>query len=348
MQLGGEDFLRELTEFMLNRIMEADVTQRINAEPHERSDERETYRNGYRDRQYKTRLGTLDLRIPKLREGTYFPPFLEARRLSEKALNAVIQEAWINSVSTRKIDALVQSMGMTGISRNQVSSICRGIDEAFLQRPQEGEWPYLWLDATYVMVRKNGRVVSVAVIIACAVNSDGRREIIGMDIGESEAKAFWLAFLLSLKERGLEGVKLVISDSHSGLKAAIQQVFVQTDKKSSHAIWREIAAQLEKSNPAVTEMMDEAEADVLAYFGFPKAHRVKIHSTNTLERLNKEVKRRVGIFPNEESIMRLLGAVLTEQNEEWLLQNRYLPQHSMAEIDQPAETEVIEALPLSA
>ncbi|XYX40176.1 IS256 family transposase [Candidatus Erwinia dacicola] len=389
MQLGGEDFLRELTEFMLNRIMEADVTQRINAEPPERSDEQETYRYGYRDRQYHTRLGTLDLRIPKLREGSYFPSFLEARRLSEKALNAVIQEAWINGVATRKVDALVQSMRMTGISRSQVSSICRGIDErvqAFLHRPLDGEWPYLWLDAIYVKVRKNGRVVSVAVIIACAVNLDGRREIIGMGIGESEAKAFWLAFLLSLKERGLEGVKLVISDSHSGLKAAIQQVFcaswqrcrvhfmrnvlgrvsrasqslvraalqqvfVQTEEQNAHATWREVAAQLEKNFPAVTEMMDEAEAEGLAYFGFPGAHRVKIHSTNTLERLNKEVKRRshvVGIFPNEESITRLLGAVLREQNEEWLLQNRYLPQHSMAEIEQTAENDVIEALPLSA
>lgn len=243
-----------------------------------------------------------------------------------------------------------------------MSSICRSIDErvqALLQRPQEGKWPYLRLDATYVNVRKNGRVVSVAVIIACTVNSDGRRDIIGMCIGESEAKAFRLAFLLSLKERGLEGVKLVISDSHSGLKAAIrqvfctswqrcrvhfmrnmlgrvssaspsvvraalQQVFVQTDEKSAHATWREVAAQMEKSFPAVTEMMDDAEADVLAYFGFPEAHRVKFHSTNTLERLNKEVKRRadvVGIFPNEDSIMRLLGAVQTEQNEEWLLQN---------------------------
>ncbi|MGY6233014.1 transposase (plasmid) [Enterobacter asburiae] len=260
MQLGGEDFLHELTEFMLNRIMEADVTQRINAEPHDRSDERETYRNGYRDRQYNTRLGTLDLRIPKLREGTYFPPFLEACRLLETALNAVIQEAWIHGVSTRKVDGLVQLMGMTGISRSQVSSICRGIDE---------------------------RV----------------------------------------------------------------QAFLQTDDKSAHATWREVAGQLEKSNPAVTAVMDEAEADVLAYFGFPKAHRVKIHSTNTLARLNKEVKRRadvVGIFPNEESIMRLLGAVLTEQNEEWLLQNCHLPQHSMAEIDQPAETDVIYAPPLRA
>ncbi|XYX40730.1 IS256 family transposase [Candidatus Erwinia dacicola] len=322
MQLGGEDFLRELTEFMLNRIMEADVTQRINAEPHERSDERETYRNGYRDRQYHTRLGTLELRIPKLREGSYFPSFLEARRLSEKALNAVIQEAWINGVSTRKVDALVQSMGMTGISRSQVSAS---------QKPKRSGWP-------------------------------------------------------SCLERGLEGVKLVISDSHSGLKAAIQQVFcaswqrcrvhfmrnvlgrvsrashsvvraalqqvfVQTEEQNAHATWREVAAQLEKNFPAVTEMMDEAEAEGLAYFGFPGAHRVKIHSTNTLERLNKEVKRRsdvVGIFPNEESITRLLGAVLTEQNEEWLLQNRYLPQHSMAEIEQTAENDVIEALPLSA
>ncbi|WP_376713335.1 IS256 family transposase [Edwardsiella ictaluri] len=270
-----------------------------------------------------------------------------------------------------------------------MSSLCHGIDErvqAFLQRPLEGEWPYLWLDATYVKVRKNGRGVSVAVIIACAVSPDGRREIIGMGIGESEAKAFWLAFLLSLKERGLEGVKRVISDSHSGLKAAIrqvfsaswqrcrahfmrnvlgrvsrtsqsvvraalQQVFVQTGEKSAHATWREVAAQREKRFPAVTEMMDEAEEDVLAYFGFPKAHRVKIHSTNTLERLNKEVKRRadvVAIFPNEESIMRLLDALLTEQNEEWLLQKRYLPQHSMAERDQTAEKEVIDALPISA
>lgn len=195
MQPGGEDFLRELTEFMFNRIMESDVTQRINAERHERSDEREIYRNGYRDRQYNTRPGTLDLRIPKLREGSYFPSFLEARRLSEKALNAVIQEAWINGVSTRKVDALIQSTGMTGISRSQVSSICRGIDErvqAFLHRPLEGEWPYLWLDATYVKVRKNSRVVSVAVIIACAVNLDGRREIIGMgSAGQKPEHSGW-------------------------------------------------------------------------------------------------------------------------------------------------------------
>ncbi|MGU9756040.1 IS256 family transposase (plasmid) [Serratia marcescens] len=390
MQLGGEDFLRELTEFMLNRIMDADVTARINADRHERTEDRETYRNGYRDRAYNTRVGTLDLRIPKLREGTYFPSFLEARKLSEKALNAVIQEAWINGVSTRKVDALVQSMGMTGISRSQVSSVCRDIDgwvKDFLERHIEGDWPYLWLDATYVKVRKGGRVVSVAVIIACAVNSDGRREIIGMGIGESEAKAFWLTFLLSLKERGLQGVKLVISDSHSGLKAAIQQVFcaswqrcrvhfmrnvlcrvnkanqsvvraalqqvfVQADAKAAHETWKTVAGQLEESFPSVAALMDDAEADVLAYFDFPKAHRVKLHSTNTLERLNKEVKRRadvVGIFPNEAGITRLLGAVLAEQNEDWLLQNRYMPQQSMLEIDQNADdNDVIDALPISA
>lgn len=390
MQLGGEDFLRELTEFMLNRIMDADVTARIKADRHERTEDRETYRNGYRDRAYNTRVGTLDLRIPKLREGTYFPSFLEARKLSEKALNAVIQEAWINGVSTRKVDALVQSMGMTGISRSQVSSVCRDIDgwvKDFLERPIEGDWPYLWLDATYVKVRKGGRVVSVAVIIACAVNSDGRREIIGMGIGESEAKAFWLTFLLSLKERGLQGVKLVISDSHSGLKAAIQQVFcaswqrcrvhfmrnvlcrvnkanqsvvraalqqvfVQADAKAAHETWKTVAGQLEESFPSVAALMDDAEADVLAYFDFPKAHRVKLHSTNTLERLNKEVKRRadvVGIFPNEAGITRLLGAVLAEQNEDWLLQNRYMPQQSMLEIDQGADdNDVIDALPISA
>lgn len=257
----------------------------------------------------------------------------------------------------------------------------------FLERPIEGDWPYLWLDATYVKVRKGGRVVSVAVIIACAVNSDGRREIIGMGIGESEAKAFWLTFLLSLKERGLQGVKLVISDSHSGLKAAIQQVFsaswqrcrvhfmrnvlcrvnkanqsvvraalqqvfVQADAKAAHETWKTVASQLEESFPSVAALMDDAEADVLAYFDFPKAHRVKLHSTNTLERPNKEVKRRadvVGIFPNEGGITRLLGAVLAEQNEDWLLQNRYMPQQSMLEIDQNAdENDVIDALPISA
>jgi putative transposase len=292
--------------------------------------------------------------------------------LSEKAIAAVVQEAWIHGVSTRKVDDLVQALGMTGISKSQVSELCREIDErvhSFLDRPIAGEWPYLWLDATYLKVRQAGRVVSVAVIIARAVNTDGRREILGLGLGESEAKELWLAFLRGLRQRGLRGVQLVISDAHEGLKAAIaqvfpvtskrcrvhflrnllvcvpkvsqtmasaliRQVFVQPDAASAHAAWRQVADQLRARFPRAAALMDEAEEDVLAYFAFPAPHRVKLHSTNTLERLNKEVKRRanvVGIFPNEASILRLIGAVLMEQNEEWQLQHRYMPQTSMAE-----------------
>ena len=285
---------------------------------------------------------------------------------------AVIQEAWIGGLSTRKVDDLVQALGMTGISKSQVSVLCRDIDarvESFLTRPIEGEWPYLWRDATYLKVRKGGRVVSVAAIIACGVNQDGRREILGLGLGESEAQTFWMDFLRSLRQRGLAGVQLVISDAHEGLKAAIaqvfsaswqrcrvhfmrnllacvpkaspslvgtrvRQVFVQPDAESAQKAWRQVADQLRARFPKAAALLDVAEADVLAHLTFPAAHRVKIHSTNTLERLNKEVKRRangVGIFPNEASIRRLIGAVLMEQNEEWQLQHRYLPQHTMVE-----------------
>lgn len=370
-QRGGGDFLRSLVEEVLTQLMENEVSGKIGAQRHERTGERQSYRNGYRERTLHSRLGTLELRVPNLRQGSYFPTFLEPRRLSEQALAAVIQEAWINGVSTRKVDALVQSLGMTGISKSQVSELCRGIDErveSFLNRPLEGEWPYLWLDATYLKVRQGGRVVSVAAIIACAVNLDGRREILGLGIGPSEAKEFWLGFLRGLRQRGLTGVKLVISDAHEGLKAAIaqvfsatwqrcrvhvmrnvlacvpkasqslvgtliRQVFVQADRESAHRAWRSVADQLRPRFSRAAAHMDEAEDDVLAYFGFPAAHRMKLHSTNTLERLNKEVKRRanvVGIFPNEDSIVRLIGAVLMEQNEEWQLQHRYMPQHTMA------------------
>jgi transposase-like protein len=369
-QQGGEDFLKGVVEIVLARLMDYEVGNQIGAGLHERSGERQTYRNGYRERILHTRLGTLELPIPKLRSGSYFPSFLEPRRLSEKAIAAVIQEAWIGGVSTRKVDDLVQALGMTGISKSQVSELCREIDgrvQSFLNRPIEGEWPYLWLDATYLKVRQSGRVVSVAAIIACAVNSDGRREILGLGIGESEAKEFWLGFLRGLRQRGLRGVKLVISDAHEGLKAAIaqvfpaswqrcrvhfmrnllvcvpkvsqamvsaliRQVFVQPDAANAHQTWRQVADQLRARFPKAAALMDEAEEDVLAYFVFPAPHRVKLHSTNTLERLNKEVKRRanvVGIFPNEASILRLIGAVLMEQNEEWQLQHRYMPQHTM-------------------
>jgi len=367
---GGEDFLKSLAERVLEQLMEFEVTNRIGADKHERAEGRATYRNGYRERPLHTRLGTLELRVPKLRQGTYFPAFLEPRRLTEQALTAVIQEAWIGGMSTRKVDDLVQALGMTGMSKSQVSALCRDIDErvdSFLNRPLEGEWPYLWLDATSLKVRPCGRVVSIAAIIACGVNQDGRREILGLGLGESVAQVFWVEFLRSLRQRGLSGVQLVISDAHEGLKAAIaqvfsaswqrcrvhfmrnllatvpkahqamvgtlvRQVFVQPDVASAQEAWRRVADELRTRFPKAAALMDQAEADVLAHLHFPLAHRVKRHSTNTLERLNKEVKRRanvVGIFPNAASIRRLIGAVLMEQNEEWQLQHRYLPQHTM-------------------
>lgn len=388
-QQGGEDFLRSLVEEMLRKLMDFEVSHQIGAGLHERSGERGAYRNGYRERELNTRLGTLELQIPKLRRGTYFPSFLEPRRLSEKAIAAVVQEAWISGVSTRKVDDLVQALGMNGISKSQVSELCKDIDgrvNSFLSRPIEGQWPYLWLDATYLKVRQGGRVVSVAAIIACAVNADGRREILGLDIGESEAKEFWISFLRDLRQRGLSGVQLVISDAHEGLKAAIaqvfsatwqrcrvhfmrnllacvpkvsqgmvsaliRQVFVQPDEENAHRVWRQVADQIRSRFPKAAALMDEAESDVLAYFGFPQTHRVKLHSTNTLERLNKEVKRRanvVGIFPNENSITRLIGAVLMEQNEEWQLQHRYMPQQSMNELVTENPKENAAALPVAA
>ena len=370
------NFLRSLAEAVLQILMEADVEGLIGAGRYERNGERATWRNGFRDRTLDTRLGPLHLRIPKLRTGSYFPPFLEARKTTEKALIAVIQEAWIAGVSTRKVDDLVQAMGLTGISKSQVSKLCKDIDErvqAFLQRQLDGEWPYLWLDATYLKVREGGRIVSVAAIIAVAVNTEGRREIVGLHIGPSEAETFWATFLKDLKRRGLKGVKLVVSDAHEGLKAAIQRVigatwqrcrvhfmrnalahvpkgqhtmvaaairqaFLQPDHTSAKQAWRHVADQMRPRWPKLAALMDAAEADVLAYMTFPPQHRTKLHSTNPLERLNKEVKRRadvVGIFPNEDSIVRLVGAVLLEANDEWQLQHRYMQIEAMAELEAP-------------
>jgi putative transposase len=363
---GSQDeIVRELLSHVAERLMEFEVEQRTGADYGERSPERSNSRNGYRDRLWETRVGSVDLRIPKLRRGTYLPAFLEPRRTAEKALAAVIQEAYIQGVSTRSVDALVQAMGMTGISKSQVSRLCGEIDErvnTFLNRPLEGDWPYLWIDATYVKVRQAGRIVSVAVIIAVAVNTDGVREIVGVAVGPSEAEPFWLKFLRDLTRRGLRGVKLVISDAHLGLKAAIAKVFTATWQRcrvhfmrnalafankgqrqmvlalintafaqetaaAAHEQWRVVADHFREKLPKLAAMLDDAENEVLAFMDFPRAHRKQIASTNPLERLNAEIKRRtdvVGIFPNDAAIVRLVGALLLEQNDEWQLQRRYL------------------------
>jgi putative transposase len=360
------DLLREMIGFAAQRLMELEVEGLTGAGLGERSGDRINHRNGYRDRDWQTRAGTVELRIPKLRKGSYFPAFLEPRRMAEKALAAVIQEAYVQGVSTRSVDELVKAMGMTGISKSQVSRLCGEIDgkiATFLDRPLEGDWPYLWLDATYVKVRRDGRIVSVAVIVAVGVNGDGRREILGMALGASEAETFWTDFLRKLARRGLRGVKLVVSDAHGGLKAAVAKVlnstwqrcrvhfmrnvlahagkqgrrvvsafigtaFAQDDAEAARTQWRQVADQLRPRVKKLAEFMDDAESDVLAYMAFPAAHRPKLHSTNPIERLNGEIKRRtdvIGIFPNDEAITRIVGAILLEQNDEWAVQRaRYM------------------------
>jgi putative transposase len=381
---ADSELLRDMIQYVAQRMMELDTEGLCAAAYGERSPERANSRNGYRERLWQTRAGAVDLKIPKLRKGSYFPGFLEPRRAGEKALAAVIQEAYIQGVSTRSVDELVRAMGMSGISKSQVSRLCADIDErvnAFLNRPIEGDWPYLWIDATYMKVREAGRIVSVAVIIAVAVSTDGQREVLGMAVGTSEAEPFWTNFLRSLTRRGLRGVKLVIADSHEGLKAAaakvlkatwqrckvhflrnalahagkgqrqmvlamINTVFAQETLDAAIAQWRVVADQLRAKFPKLAAMLDKSETDVLAYMSFPKAHRTQIHSTNPLERLNAEIKRRtdvVGIFPNDAAITRLVGALLLEQSDEWSLQRRYMQLEGLQTLadNQPARLSAV-------
>jgi transposase-like protein len=355
---ADSDLVRELLAFAADRMMELEVEARTGAPAGARSPDRFTHRNGYRERAWETRAGRIDLAIPKLRKGSYLPSFLEPRRTAEKALTAVIQEAYVHGISTRAVDDLVKAMGGSGISKSQVSRLCEEIDErvnAFLSRPIEGAWPYLWIDATYLKVREAGRIVSLAVIVAVGVNTDGRREVLGVATGASEAEPFWKAFLRSLADRGLRGVKLVIADDHKGLRAAaakvfsathqrcrvhwlrtalahvppkqrpaavamLKTIFAQDTAEAAHAQWRQVADALRERFPRLAELMDGARDDVLAYMTFPREHWPQIASTNPLERLNGEIKRRadvVGIFPNDRSVIRLVGALMLEQCDEW-------------------------------
>ena len=374
---GDAEFLRESVRLMTQLLMEAEVEERIGAERYERSPERNNQRNGYRDRVWETRVGEVPLRIPKLRMGSYFPTLLEPRRRSEKALLAVVQSAYVEGISTRKVDELLQALGLTGIDKSRVSRICKELDaqvEAFKNRPLEGEYPYLWLDAVYVKARQNHRIVSMALVVAIGVRETGEREVLGLALGGSEAAAFWQEFLRGLVRRGLKGVRLVISDSHEGLKAALRQVlsgatwqrcrvhfarnllahvpkgdkamvaaalrtiFAQPNREAASQQLQVVAQAMKPRWPRAAQMLTEAEDDILAYMAFPQEHWTRIYSTNPLERLNKEIKRRidvVGVFPDEKAVERLTGAILVEISDEWQVGRRYFSLESMRKLTEP-------------
>lgn len=368
------DFLREGVRVLSQALMELEVTQQLGASRHERTETRTGQRNGYRDRPWDTRVGTIDLKVPRVRDGSFYPSLLEPRKRAERALVAVVQEAYVHGVSTRRVDDLVKALGMDGISKSQVSRLCQELDaevERFRTRRLTGSYPYVWLDATFVKVREGGRVVSQAVVIAIGVRASGEREVLGFDVGPSEDGAFWTAFLRGLVARGLGDVQLVISDAHQGLTGAIaavlggaswqrcrvhfvrnalafvpkaashlvaatiRTVFVQPDPASAHDAWRRVADGFRPKWPRLASLLDDAEADVLAYLSFPPEHWRQIWSNNPLERLNREIKRRsdvVGIFPNAAAVVRLVGAVLAEQHDEWQVSRRSLSADSLAKL----------------
>lgn len=383
------DFLREGVQIMMQMLIELEAGQQIGAGRYERNPERVTYRNGYRTRLWETRVGEVPLRIPKLREGVYFPSLLEPRKRSEQALLAVIQEAYVKGVSTRKVDDLVQALGLSGVDKSKVSRITKNLDELvqdFRHRPLEGEYPYVWLDALYLKVRQNHRVVSLAVVVAVGVTHEGERTILGFDVGASEEEAFWLQFLRSLVKRGLKGIQLIISDAHEGLKAAVLKVFAgacwqrcrvhfvrnvlahiaKGDKAMMAAAVRTIFAQpgreaagnqlryvaetISSRWPKASQLLLNAEDDVLAFMAFPRVHWTRIYSTNVLERLNKEVKRRtkvVEIFPDIPSVIRLVGTLLAEADDEWQIHRRYFSKESMRQLYEPDLDMLVEPTPLT-
>jgi putative transposase len=374
---GDAEFLKEGVRVLSQALMEMEVEEHLGAARHERSPGRTGQRNGYRHRSWDTRVGTVELSVPRVRDSSYFPSLLEPRRRAERALSAVVQEAYVHGVSTRKVDDLVKALGMSGISKSRVSELCEELDEEverFRNRELEGPYPYIWLDATYLKSRQDGRVTSTAVVIAVGVKGDtGEREVLGFEVGPSEDGAFWTTFVRSLVDRGLWGVKLVTSDAHRGLKGAVETalqgaswqrcrvhfmrnalslvpkaaqqmvgatirtVFGQPDAVNARQQWRRVTEGFRGRFPKLSELMEEAEEDVLSYASFPPEHWQKIWSNNPLERLNKEVKRRtevVGIFPNEAAVIRLVGAVLSEQHDEWQVGKRYFSAASLAKLEQ--------------
>lgn len=386
----GVDLIRESVRVALQELIEIEATERIGAAPYERTPDRVTDRNGHRPRTLTTKAGDVELRIPKLRKGSFLPVILEPRRRIDQALYAVVMEAYVHGVSTRSVDDLVEAMGSdSGISKSEVSRICAGLDEqvgAFRTRPLDHiEFPYVYLDATYLNVRnQTSQVVSMAVVVATGIAADGSREVLGLDVGDSEDEPFWRGFLATLKQRVLSGVKLVISDQHAGLVKALKRsfqgaghqrcrvhfarnllahvpkshvdmvaavfrtAFAQPDAEAVATAWDEVRDQLAKSFPKIGPLMDEAKAEVLAFAVFPRAHWQKIWSTNPLERVNKEIKRRarvVGIFPNPAAVIRLVGAVLADMHDEWQAgDRRYLSEGSMALLYPDSDTGPIAAI----